>query len=147
MPVVVLALRDLVPAPGWSYSTPGGRPEGTPVRASSCPAPVALTITDEGLDGLALHLLNDPGGRSLGSSWSRSLIATEIDRSLKRTTSNCPGDRRPHWPSTGSSFRDISYAYRFGEQIYDVVRAELRYGEQTVGVTYVLDAPWRMAQL
>ena len=145
---LVLALRDLVPGPGWGLLDSRGRPKAPLYALHRVLAPVALTITDEGLDGLALHLLNDPVRPIVGQ-----LVVEVFDRNGNRSIAETHDVELPGRSQTTlaideilGAFRDINYAYRFGEQIYDVVRAELRYGEQTVGVTYVLDAPWRLAQ-
>src|SRR5205085_1838857 len=56
---LVLALRDLWPGPGWGLLDAGGAPKAPWWALRPVLAPVALLVTDEGLDGIAGHAVND----------------------------------------------------------------------------------------
>ena len=56
---LVLWLRDLVPGAGWGVLDHRGEPKVAYHHLRRALAPVAVWITDEGLDGVAVHVAND----------------------------------------------------------------------------------------
>lgn len=145
---LVLALRDLIPGAGWGLVDSLGRPKSVYYALSRVLAPVAITITDEGLDGLAIHVSNDPP-----LDLSGELTAQVIDRRGRvlieaATTLTVDGNTSTtlSLDSVIGSFRDVNHAYRFGPQVYDAVRVTLTTGSGPISTTHLLAAPWRAGQ-
>ena len=56
---IVLSWRDLRPGAGWGLMDARGRVKAPWYVLRRVLAPVALLVTDEGLNGLRLHVMND----------------------------------------------------------------------------------------
>jgi beta-mannosidase len=56
---LVLEWRDRVPGPGWGLLDSAGVPKSTWHALRRVLAPVTVLLTDEGLDGLRVHVAND----------------------------------------------------------------------------------------
>jgi beta-mannosidase len=125
-----VALRDLVPGAGWGLIDALGRPKAPWYALRRVLAPVALLLTDEGLNGLHLHLVNDSG-----TDWSGEVRLEMFARGELKIEE---GSRAVEIPARGAvvveagalldGFRDVSYAYRFGPPAHDVVAARLSDG-------------------
>ncbi|HLX87950.1 MAG TPA: hypothetical protein VKR22_05800, partial [Acidimicrobiales bacterium] len=120
---LLVALRDFVPGPGWGVVDARSRPKAPWFVLRRLFAPVAVLVTDEGMNGLFFHVTNDH------------------DHSLEcvvRVEMFTPGSGRPESldvpvtvPARGVStlrssavvdgFRDIGYAYRYGTSGFDAV--------------------------
>jgi beta-mannosidase len=90
--------------------------------------PVALLATDEGLNGLHLHVVNDGAERVVGSI-EISLFDAAGRRSEQATVPvEVPGRDGVELSADAAfeGFRDLTYAYRFGPPAYDVIHAVLR---------------------
>jgi beta-mannosidase len=116
---LVLWLRDLQPGHGWGLLEHDGTPK-PPYRAlTAVLAPRALWFTDEGLDGLHLHVANDRP-----DPWSGTLTLTVGHESV--TTEVTVEDA---WSADVEGllgrFVDASYAFRFGDPQVTRVTAEL----------------------
>ena len=91
-------------------------------------APVAVWMTDEGTNGIAVHVANDTGTRSqLASPCSLRGVAESCTAQTSR-----PSCHLVRWSSSQSKacsagFADASYAYRFGHRRpeHETVTAEL----------------------
>jgi beta-mannosidase len=125
---LIFTLRDLVAGAGWGLLDAQGRPKASWYAAARAMQPVALLVTDEGVNGLHLHLVND--------------TANDIEGTLAVTSCSAEG----HTTESGSApvvvparghhtmsaeailggFRDITYAYRFGPPAIDSVGVEFR---------------------
>jgi beta-mannosidase len=125
-----VALRDLVPGAGWGLIDALGRPKAPWYTLRRVLAPVALLLTDEGLNGLHLHLVNDSGTDVRGEVRVEMFARGELKIE--------EGSRAVEIPARGAvvveagalldGFRDVSYAYRFGPPAHDVVAATLSDG-------------------
>jgi beta-mannosidase len=113
---VLLWLRDLQPGAGWGIVTSTGSPKEPWWYLRRSLAPQAIWLTDEGLDGVAVHLANDRP-----SSWEGSLrIAVYRADDLRLEEVLVPLAVPAHGSWTGDvegllgRFLDLSYAFRFG---------------------------------
>ncbi len=137
-----VALRDLVPGAGWGLIDSRGRPKAPWFALRRVLAPVALVLTDEGVNGLHLHLVNDSAvafeGEVTIALFARGeLRVEEIARPVRIPAR---GQVLVDAGALFDGFRDISYAYRFGPPAYDVVAAGLSDGDGEV-VSEVVHLP------
>lgn len=114
---LVLWLRDLQPGAGWGVMTSDGTPKPPWWHLRRSLAPQAIWLTDEGLDGVAVHLAND---RPL--PWSGNLrIALYRSDDLRLEQVSLPVTVPGHgvWEADVEGllgrFLDLSYAFRFGQ--------------------------------
>ena len=126
--------RDLWPGAGWGVIDSDGIPKAAYWYLARACAPVALLATDEGVNGLAFHAVND----------SPSPIDADLTVTLWRdrtavAAASAPVALAPRSAQTISadavlgSFTDVAYAYRFGPPGHDLVSATLR--DRPRGVT------------
>lgn len=124
---LVLWLRDLAPGSGWGVIDHRGEPKLAYHHLRRALAPVAVWMTDEGLNGVAIHVANDR---------SEPLAAT-LRVALYRDLEVCVGEVReeldlpPHAALERSvesmlgRFSDASWAYRFGPPAQDAIVVSL----------------------
>jgi beta-mannosidase len=119
--------RDLWPGAGWGVVDSTGLPKAAYWLLKRACAPTALTMTDEGGNGLAIHAINDGG-----SEVEAELVLTlwrdrqKIVEGSESVTLG-PGCASSHSASAVlGRFTDVCYAYRFGPANHDLVTAELR---------------------
>jgi beta-mannosidase len=122
---LVLALCDLRPGAGWGVIDVDGLPKAPWYTMRRLFAPQAAFFTDEGLNGLRLHLVNDaavPMDSTVQLElFSRKGHITEVGESRV-----CVKPRGSLVIDAGSlldGFRDITYAFRFNPPAHDVVFA------------------------
>lgn len=137
-------LRDLWPGAGWGVIDANGDPKPCWYALKRTLAPIALGITDEGVNGLALHVCNDPA----------MPLDARIEIDLYRDGEVPVGHTcaEMHVPAHGAisipaaslfdEWLDLSYAYRFGPPLADVIHVKLLNGE-----TLLADALWFPAGL
>lgn len=125
---LLIALRDSLPGPGWGVVDAAGGAKTALCSLGRVLTPVALLLTDEGLDGLLAHLINDRdrpvsaslqvdcyvGNRVVDSAGceltvpARASVSTDLETVL-------PG------------FRDLTWAYKFGsEPAYSLIAVTAR---------------------
>ncbi len=123
---LLTALRDLRPGAGWGLLDSSGKPKATWYAMRRVSAPVALLLTDEGLNGLGLHIVNDTAEPFSGSVrvslYAGEHLVEEVSRPVK--VGPCSGTVMEAG-SLFDGFRDISYAYRFAPPAQDVVVGSL----------------------
>ncbi|MCJ2072354.1 glycoside hydrolase family 2 protein [Methylobacterium sp. J-030] len=122
---LVLMLRDLGPGAGWGVIDWTQRPKSAWYALKRAFRPVQVVLTDEGLDGLHLHLLNetadaraltvtltfaDRGGR-VAARADRAVVL-EARAALTLTSADLLG-----------RFFDATDSYRFGPRVHDVAHA------------------------
>jgi beta-mannosidase len=125
---LVWFLRDLWPGAGWGVVDSTGRPKAAWHYLRRALAPISVAITDEGLNGLHVHVTNDTPA-SIDASLELSLFRngqTPVNRASlplalapHRTMLISAGDFFP-------GFVDSAYAYRFGPPPHDLAVASLR---------------------
>ena len=137
-------LRDLWPGAGWGVLDANGDAKPCWHALKRALAPVSLAITDAGVNGLALHVCNDPA----------TALAARLQIDLYRDGETPVGSasREVQVPAHGAvtipaaslfdEWLDLSYAYRFGPPLADVVHARLLAGD-----TLLADAFWFPAGL
>jgi beta-mannosidase len=132
-------LRDLWPGAGWGVVDANGAPKPAWYALRRALAPRALAITDEGVNGLAIHVIND-GPVLLGGELTVALYRGGDVAVGKASTTVAATPHAAIEVAAGAlfdGFLDISYAYRFGPPVAQIVHARL--GE--------LDAFWFPAGL
>lgn len=125
---LVWLLLDLQPGAGWGVIASDGEPKSAWHGLARAFRPVQLALTDEGVNGLALHVLNErpePLAATVElTCWRAGEVAVV---QAKREVALAP-----HSATTLSAFDligrffDIAYAYRFGPPGHDVTSAVLR---------------------
>ncbi|MBS0244387.1 MAG: glycoside hydrolase family 2 protein, partial [Proteobacteria bacterium] len=124
---LTLALQDLAPGAGWGIIDATGEPKSPWYALKRVAAPTALLVTDEGLDGLMFHVLND-------GTTERSL-RLELRCLLAGSTPVLEAEADIHVAARGRASRssaeitgrffDINGVYRFGPPSHDVSIARL----------------------
>lgn len=125
---LVWFLRDLVPGAGWGILDSFGQPKAAYYALRRVLQPIAVFISDEGCNGLAIHVVNDTG------SERKALLTVTLYRNGEPH-----GAQAQRELSIGAhdsveiaanelfaGFYDLAYAYRFGPKIHDVIAATLR---------------------
>ncbi len=128
--LLLVALRDLRIGPGWGVLDARGRPKAPWFAFARAAAPVAVLLTDEGLNGLAVHVLNDTD-RPVGGELIVELATTRhrVEVAQCRVEVPARGAVEVSADSLFTGFRDLAYAYRFGPRAYELVTATLADGE------------------
>ncbi len=119
-------LQDLWPGAGWGVVDASGRPKACWYALRRALAPVALAITDEGTNGLALHLANDTPHaitRELSIELWRG-GATNVGRAAREVTVPAHAAIELAAGALFDGFYDLSYAYRFGPSAMQVIHAQ-----------------------
>ncbi|HTP40594.1 MAG TPA: hypothetical protein VMI92_13595 [Steroidobacteraceae bacterium] len=124
-------LRDLWPCDGWGVVDSDGLPKAAWWALRRALAPLALHISDEGGNGLALHVVND------GPAAVRGPLRLDLWRGGEVAVGG--GVRDIEVPAHGAleiaacelleGFTDLSYAYRFGPPPCELVHASFRGAE------------------
>jgi beta-mannosidase len=124
---IVLWLRDLLPGAGWGVLDDRGGAKVAWHHLRRALAPTAVWTTDEGLNGIAVHVAND-GPEPLRCDLRVALLGgAEHLVADGRTALEVP----PHTTverdleEVLGHFADAAYAYRFGPPAHDVVLAAL----------------------
>ena len=128
---LVWFLRDLWPGAGWGLIESDGTPKACWHALQRVLAPRALTISDEGVNGLVIHAFNDRP-----QTWAARLdlrlyrggdiVVGEAGRAIE-----VPAHGELRVPATDllDGFADLSFAYRFGPAMADVVHVAVHEGE------------------
>ena len=130
---LVWFLRDLRPGAGWGLIDVRGIPKPCWYLVRRALAPIGLALTDEGSNGLAIHVANDRAeplaGRLELTLWRGDVrlrdAATDVAVAPHAAIELAAGALFDGWI-------DLSYAYRFGPPAADVVHARLRVGDDVV---------------
>ena len=124
---VVWTLQDVVPGAGWGVLDAAGAPKAAWYRLKRAFRPVQLTITDEGVNGLALHVLNETA-QAVEAELSLVALA-EGARPVVRCARTLALTPRSAQTITAfdllGAFFDFGHVYRFGPPAHDAVVARL----------------------
>src|SRR5262249_49186334 len=124
---LVWFLRDLWPGAGWGVVDAAGAPKAAWYALRRALAPLALAITDEGTNGLALHVVND-GDQPIGGKlevvlWRAGEV--EVGRGTRDLAVPAHAAIELAAAELFDGFLDLSFAYRFGPPVAHVVHARL----------------------
>ncbi|MBX3100026.1 MAG: hypothetical protein KF761_10655 [Salinibacterium sp.] len=120
-------LRDSLPGAGMGLIDALGRPKASWYALRRVLAPLALTLSDEGLNGLIAHIHNDSPA-ALEASLEVELF---IDGELRVDAANCAitlparSSTQVTIDSLFDGFRDLTWSHRFGPLTYDVIGVRL----------------------
>jgi len=124
---LVWFLQDLQPGAGWGVIASDGEPKSAWYALKRAFRPVQLAMTDEGVNGLALHVLNERATPLVAevslTAWREGAIPVAGG---KRVIEVAPrgGITLSGFDLLGGFF-DLTYAYRFGPPGHDVTSARL----------------------
>lgn len=123
---LVWLYRDLRPGAGWGVLDYEGSPKAAYYYLARAFRPVSVSMTDEGLNGIAVHMVNDgalPVSAELRIALFRGKMhvggASQLASLLERSGVTVSAD------AIVGGFTDVSYAYRFGPPNHDAVVATL----------------------
>jgi len=123
--MVLIALRDLRPGPGWGLIDASGQPKAPYYVLARAWAPVAVTITDERMNGLDVHLVNDTAGERRGTlRIDLHTGAHTVESATREVVVPARGGVTIRAESVVDGFRDLSYAYHFGPRPFELITAE-----------------------
>jgi beta-mannosidase len=135
-------LRDLWPGAGWGLVDAAGAAKPCWYALRRACAPIAIAITDEGVNGLALHVANDRGAPLAGTlelvAWRHGEI--EVARASREVAVAPHAAMELAAASLFDHFVDLSWAHKFGPPPAQVVHAVLRAGETIVGEAFAFPA-------
>jgi beta-mannosidase len=136
---LVWQLQDLAPGAGWGVLDASGNPKSAWHALRHACRPRQLILTDEGLNGLHLHVLNESPHPL---SAVLRLTCLKEGHHPVRQAEQCitlPPHRSMRCDSAAllPEFFDITYAYRFGPPLHEVTVASLHDAEDS---TLIADA-------
>jgi beta-mannosidase len=124
---LVWFLQDLWAGAGWGVLDSSGRPKAAYYAIKRAMQPVALAITDEGSNGLHVHITNDHATPLVGEL-RVSVVRDGRTRVASATTTVSVAPRSAALVSADrvlGRFHDLGYFYRFGPPGHDLVIAAL----------------------
>jgi beta-mannosidase len=125
---LVWFLRDLWEGAGWGILDAHGVPKSAYFQLRRVLAPIALHLSDEGSNGLELHVCNDTP-RDLSAVLEIALYRDgEIQTGRGEKQIALPPRSVNAWNACDllGAFFDVTWAYRFGPPVCDVIVATLR---------------------
>lgn len=131
-------LKDLWPSAGWGVFDASGAPKSVYFYLRRVMQPVFLGISDEGLNGVSLHAVNDTD-RPLAAELRVRLFKhweTPSSEVVKAVELEAHGARELPLAAWLEGFNDVTYAYRFGPPSVDLVTASLEAGGTPLATAY-----------
>ena len=129
---LVWFLRDLWEGAGWGVIDARGEPKAAWHALRRVLQPQLLAISDEGNNGLAMHIVNESAA-PLAATLSLTLYRggeVIVAQARREITVSARGAIELSAGELFESFHDLSWAYRFGPPSYDVAFATLARAEQ-----------------
>jgi len=144
--LLTIALRDQRAGPGWGMVDSSGRPKSSWFAFARSAAPLAVLATDEGANGLDVHVVNDTDAPVVAT-----LVLGLHTAVHQAESAACPievparGGVTVRTDALFDGFRDVTFAYRFGPRSYDLVTADLvdASGRVLAGTTFLPGGPKR----
>lgn len=124
---LVWLFQDVRPGAGWGLLDSEGRPKSSWYGLRRACAPIRLSMTDEGLNGLFLHLINDTAESIEATLSFRALYQGHVPVAQATRDIVLPPRSAQTIRSADllTRFFDVTYAYRFGPAAHDVSIATL----------------------
>lgn len=120
-------LRDLWPGAGWGVIDANGVPKPCFQALRRALAPTAIAFSDEGVNGLSLHVFNDAAitlaGRIELDLYRGGDIS--VGSAVREIEVDAHGSVEIAAVTLFEGFLDLSFAYRFGPPMADVMHARL----------------------
>jgi beta-mannosidase len=125
---LVWFLRDLWPSAGWGVVDASGAPKAAWFYLKRALQPIALHLSDEGGNGLSLHLVNERPEPLTGELELTLFHAGEVKVGNARRAVTLEPRQTLELGAAAlfEGFVDLSYAYRFGPPAHELVVATLR---------------------
>lgn len=119
--------RDLQPGAGWGLLDHTGHPKAAYWYFERAARPLALLVSDEGLNGLAIHLVNERASPFVGSVRVTAYRdgRTVVDAGSRDVRVDGRAAVSLAAEAVLGGFRDLTWAYRFGPPAHDVVAVSL----------------------
>ena len=144
---IIWWLRDLWPGAGWGLIDANDTPKAAYYYCKRAMSPVALVITDEGLNGLEIHAINESsedihGVLNLHFYREDSVCTTHAKTQLlipARDKINLKAD------AIIGHFIDTSYAYRFGPPKHHIVMANIQCQKNETTICEAFNFPLGLA--
>jgi beta-mannosidase len=123
---LVWLYRDLWPGAGWGVVDANGLPKSAYFFLRRALAPIAMHVSDEGLNGIELHAFNE-SERTIDAELRVALIRGEANTAEAVFAIELParGNVAVRADAILPHFADTTYAYRFGPPGFEVARATL----------------------
>ncbi|MEO7325229.1 MAG: hypothetical protein ABIW82_10420 [Dokdonella sp.] len=135
---LVWFLRDLWPGAGWGMVDANGIAKPCLHAVRRVLSPIAIAISDEGVNGLALHVFNDPAAALKARVELTLYRAGQLQVGHGALDVSVPGHASIELAATEffDGFLDLSHAYRFGPAQTDMIHAILISGDQRLAETF-----------
>lgn len=135
---LVWFLRDLWQGSGWGVIDAAGAPKSPYWYLRRALAPVAVHVSDEGNNGLYVHLVNDRSEDLEGELELSLFRAGEVPTGSAKHAVTIPAREGVSLNALSifDGFLDLSYAYRFGPPSCDLVVATLRSSDHVVAQAF-----------
>ena len=135
---LVWMFQDILPGPGWGMIDATGEPKASWYGLKRAFRPQQVALTDEGVNGLAIHILNElPETADLTLELACLRAGSQPVVSGHRKVS-LAGHAALTIPATDlfGAFFDVTYAYRFGPPAHDVTVVRLKRNDITIAETF-----------
>ncbi|WP_374828592.1 glycoside hydrolase family 2 protein [Brucella daejeonensis] len=135
---LVWMFQDVLPGAGWGMIDATGEPKASWHGLKRASRPQQVALTDEGVNGLAIHVLNEKARTADLSLDVACLRAGSQPVVTGRRELSLAGRSAVTIPATDlfGAFFDITYAYRFGPPAHDVTVARLKHNGETVAEAF-----------
>ena len=131
--------RDLWPGAGWGLLDSSGIPKSAYYYLKRALQPISTFFSDEGLNGLRLHIINDSAqGFDVELDITIYRGNTQVDTCHVQESIPARASRELHVEGCLKRFVDSTYAYRFGPPGHDLVIAVVKniVTKSTIGESY-----------
>ncbi|GAA0780118.1 glycoside hydrolase family 2 protein [Roseibium denhamense] len=124
---LVWTYQDLLPGAGWGVVDPDGAPKPVYFALKRAFRPLQLAVTDEGTNGLAIHLINElPEDRPVTielqcyREGKTPVVSGSLNADLEARSA-----QTLNAAELIGAFFDVTYAYRFGPPSHDVASVRI----------------------